>query len=446
MKTVFTDANLRMKAFETGFCQRVSKFSPPMFIDSLLYDATADITKSLNQLAVNINRKYHVTITKQGVEQRFTAGAVKYIQSLIGSLLSHQLNHSIEAGWFKLFKRVLIKDSTKFDVSKNLAKQLPGFGGNASKAGVCIQYEFDIKAGEVSDLTITPANVPDNKNTSQTIGKVREGDLILRDLGYSIISCFNAIKKVGAYFISRLNVSIVVYEMKGNKLVELDFEKLYKMMREGKIQRLEEHVFIGKEDKLPVRVIIELMPEEVVSKRLKKTNDYNKKKGQKTSDNYKIRACFNLYITNLEDTILEADTIVKIYRIRWQVELIFKAWKSIFGVDNNNPMKYERLICLLNVRLLLILINWDTFMHKRLLLYRKTGRLLSINKCFKTLQESSKELRNILTDSCKKLMQWLEEMLRLLETHHWLERRKNRVGLAEIMLLKALQPNYYEYL
>jgi hypothetical protein len=426
-----------MKAFEIGFCERVSKFSPPMFIDSLLYDATADITKSLNQLAININRKYNVAITKQGVGQRFTEGAVKYVQSLIGSQLSHQVNHSIDTGWLKLFKRVLIKDSTKFDVSENLAKQLPGFGGNASKAGVCIQYEFDIKAGEVNDLTITPANVPDNKNTSQTISKVREGDLIIRDLGYSIISCLHIINKVGAYFISRLNVSILVYEMKDNKLVELDFEKLHKVMKEGKIQRLEKQVIIGKEEKLPVRIIIELMPEDVVNRRLKKTNAYNKRKGNNTSDNYKIRACFNLFITNISDKVLEADTIVKIYKTRWQVELIFKAWKSIFGIDNNNPMKYERLICLLNIRLLLILINWDTFMYKRLQLYKKTGKLLSINKCFKTLQESSKELKNILTNNCKKLTKWLEEISRLFESHHWLEKRKNKIGLAEIMMLNT---------
>jgi hypothetical protein len=409
-----------------------------MFIDSLLYDATADITKSLNQLAININKKYNVAITKQGVEQRFTEGAIKYVQSLIGNQLSHQVNHSIDTGWFKLFKRVLIKDSTKFDVSENLAKQLPGFGGNASKAGVCIQYEFDIKAGEVSDLTITPANVPDNKNTSQTISKVREGDLIIRDLGYSIISCFKTIKEVGAYFISRLNVTIGVYEMKENKLVELDFVKLHKIMKEGKIQMIEKQVFVGKEDKLPVRIIIELIPDEIVNKRLKKTNEYNKKNGNKTSDNYKIKACFNMYITNIADSVLEANVIAKIYKIRWQVELIFKAWKSIFGIDNNNPMKYERLICLLNIRLLLILINWDTFMHKRLQLYSKTGKLLSINKCFKTFQESSKELKDILTNNCKKLIQWFEEISRLFESHHWLEKRKNKIGLAELMLLKTL--------
>ena len=127
---------------------------------------------------------------------------------------------------------------------------------------------------------------------------------------------------------------------------------------------------------------------------------------------------------------------MKIYKIRWQVELIFKAWKSIFGIDNNNSMKYEQLICLLNIRLLLILINWEVFIYKRLQSYKKTGKLLSINKCFKTLQEPSKDLKDILTNNCKKLIQWFEQMSRLFESHDWLETKKNKIGLAELMLLK----------
>lgn len=408
-----------------------------MFIDSLLHDATCEITKSLNQLAVNIDKKYKVDITKQGIDQRFTEGAVKYVQALIGNQLSYQVSHSIDSKWFKLFTRILIKDSTKFDVSKNLVNQLPGSGGTASDAAVCIQYEFDIKAGKVMDLTITPANVPDSKDASKTIGNVKAGDLIIRDLGYLIIACLGLISKAKAFFISRLNPTILVYEKIDNMLVEIDFVKLNTIMKKGNIKRLEKQVYIGQKHKFPVRIIIELMPEEIINKRLRNKNTFNKKKGRQTSDNYKAKACFNQYITNIEDTVLNAEAIVNIYKIRWQVELIFKAWKSIFGIDNVNPMKYERLICTLNIRLLLILINWDIFMFKRQQLYKKTGKLLSINKCFKTLQESSKELKDILTNNCKKIIKWIDEISRLFESHHWLEKKKNKIGLAELLLLNT---------
>lgn len=387
-----------------------------------------------------------VKISKQGISSRYTEEAIKYVQALIGEALSHQIMHSIDCGWFKLFNRVLIKDSTKFDVCEKLAKQLPGFGGNASQAGVCIQYEFDIKAGAVNDLNITAANRPDSTDTKDTIKKVRKGDLIIRDLGYSILSFFMIMHNIGAYFISRLNTSFAVYEKKEDKLVELDFGRLYKLMSKYRIQRLEKQVFIGKKDKFPVRLIVELMPEEEVNKRLHKTNAYNKRKGHNTSNEYKEKVRFNLFITNIPKNNLETGSISKIYKMRWQIELVFKAWKSIFGIDNNEKMKYERLICLLNVRLLLILINWDIFMYKRSQLYNKTGKLISINKCFKTLKENSSELCLILINNCKKLIQWIEQISKLFYSHHWLEKKKNKIGLMEIMLLNYYKSNNYDYI
>ena len=336
-----------------------------MFIDNLLFDAVSENTKSLNAQAINTSGKFNVEISKQGIDQRFTPSAVKFIQALCGELLQEQFNHSIEVGWFSAFKRVLIKDSTKFDVSSNLAKQLPGSGGAASKAGVCIQYEFDLKSGQVNDLSIGSSNCNDTTDTRATIAMVKEGDLIIRDLGYSILSCFRIINQETAFYISRLNTSIMVFEKTDNEFVELDFCKLYKLMTKGKIKRLDKKVYIGRTEMMEVRLIIDLMPEAEVNKRKRKTKAYNKKRGHVTSGKFMDKAPFNLYITNINETVLAPDVIIKIYKLRWQVELIFKTWKSVFGVDNNNPMKYERLMCLLNVRLLLILINWELFMHKR---------------------------------------------------------------------------------
>jgi hypothetical protein len=372
ISSVFAENILKLKAYKTGFCKRLSKFSPVMFIDSLLFDASCENTKSLNALAINTKGKYNVGITKQGIDQRFTKEAVQFVQSLIGDLLSNQINSSIDVGWFGKFKRVLIKDSTKFDVSANLAEQLTGFGGNASKAGVSIQYEFDLKSGQVNDLSIGPANRNDATDAKETIGNMREGDLIIRDLGYANNACFATMNQAGAYFISKLSVGTKVYEMKNGELIEVDFSELYKKMVKDEITRLSMQVIMGATEKLPVRLIVDLMPEQEINKRIRIKKAFNKKRGRNTGANFMSKACFNLFITNIEETVLSADIIVKAYKLRWQLELIFKIWKSVFGIDNNNPMKYERLMCLLNVRLLLILINWELFMHKRCQLFTET--------------------------------------------------------------------------
>ncbi len=140
---------------------------------------------------------------------------------------------------------------------------LPGFGGSASEAGACIQYEFELKTGQINDLTITPANRPDSKDALATMGSVMKGDLTIRDLGYFALKYFTAAKKAEAFFLSRLHAKINVYVMKGNEFEELNFGQLYQMMKKNHIDRLDKEVYIGKDEKLPVRLIIELMPYEV---------------------------------------------------------------------------------------------------------------------------------------------------------------------------------------
>jgi hypothetical protein len=408
-----------------------------MFFDSLLYDATFETTKSYNQMAVEIKSGYGVDISKQGIDQRFNEGAVKYIQSLIGEQLCEQVLHSIDTGWFSHFERVIIKDSTKFDVSKNLKDKLPGFGGCASEAGVSIQYEIDIKSGYVNDLAFTPAKRPDAKDSLETISKVRTGDLTIRDMGYFAIDYFKNIQK-GAFFLSRMNPKVGVFLKKDNKFEELDFEELYKTMTQNNIARIDKQVFIGVEEKLPVRLIIGLVPEEVVASRIQKVNKHNKKKGHKTSKEYLSRARFNLFITNIPDTVMDPETIVDIYKIRWQIELVFKAWKSIFGLDNIGKMKYSRLMCLLNARLLLILINWEILMTERYSLYKKTGKLLSFYKCTKTLKDNSADLRHILVNGCKGLDEWIRWVNEIFKSKHWLEEKKKKIGFEKIMYLNIL--------
>ena len=389
-------------------------------------------------MAIETNSIYNVDISKQGIDQRFNESALKYIQSLMSRVLTTQVSQLIEIGWLNFFNRVNLKDSSKFDLPSRLKDMMPGFGGSASKAGACIQYEFELKTGQINDLTITPANRPDSKDALATMVSVMKGDLTIRDLGYFALKYFTTAKETGAFFLSRLNAKINVYVMKGNDFEEFSFGQLYQMMKKNHIARLEKEVYIGKDEKFPVRLIIELIPDEVFTTRMQKINRYNKRMGYQTSMDYSNRARFNLFISNIPLEMIDGEAIVKIYKIRWQIELVFKIWKSIFGLDNITQMKYERLMCTLNVRLLLIMVNWETFMIQRGLLFKKTGKLISIIKCFNTLKENSTQLRQILTQGAKAIQKWIKWVVEIFETKHWLEKKKNKLSLEELLYLNIL--------
>ena len=65
---------------------------------------------------------------------------------------------------------------------------------------------------------------------------------------------------------------------------------------------------------------------------MRKTLKIHKKKGYQTSEEYKFMSRFNLFITNVPKETLPDEVVSVLYRMRWQIELIFKIWKSIFGI------------------------------------------------------------------------------------------------------------------
>ena len=57
-----------------------------------------------------------------------------------------------------------------------------------------------------------------------------------------------------------------------------------------------------------------------------------------------LRRC-SLFITNTSEGMLKTAEIIELYRLRWQIELVFKTWKSLLNVHKVKAVKKERLEC-----------------------------------------------------------------------------------------------------
>lgn len=446
MEDVFTYEELMSTAKVAGFCKRESKLNPLVFFDLMMYDASSAKPKSLNQLSIEALSAHDVGISKQGMDKRFNDQALGFLKLLIEKQLSVEISQQIEAGWLSLFNRVVIKDATRFELPEKFKDQLPGSGGSASKAGACLQFEYDLKSGNIIDLNLTAANRPDVKDAVQVLDKVECNDLIIRDLGYFAFKSFLNISSKGGFFVSRVRANAIVYEMKGGKIQKLDFKVLYEWMRNHHLSRIEKNVFIGNTPKIPVRMIIDLLPDAVYEERIRKTNLSHKSKGYTSSEKFKLNSRFNLIITNVSQTVLPIDVVPALYRIRWQIELIFKIWKSIIGIHHNRIMKYTRWLCILHFKLLLMIVNWNIVMDKRNRFYKQSGKLLSPNKCFKTLFDNSYRLRNALKEGTKGVLNFIKWVEKVFKGNHWLEKKKNKIGLEKICYLLYCKSNFYVYI
>lgn len=440
MEEVFSSEELETVARKTGFCVRKSKVEPSVFFDLLMNDIGSEKPGSLTHMAIEALSEHDIVVSKQGLDKKFNDETLAFLKCLIEKQLSVKLDQQIEAGWLNSFTRVTIKDGTRFDLPGEYKDYLSGSGGSASKAGACIQFDYDFKSGQINYLDLTASSRPDVKDAVEVLNTVAGGDLVIRDLGYYAFDSFVNISDKGAFYISRLRPKANVFEMKEGILQRLDFKKLYAEMKKKKLSQLDKPVFIGSTEKMPVRLSIELMPEAVYEQRIRKTIKVQQKKGYKTSEDYKFMCRFNLFITNVPEELLPIEIISTLYRIRWQIELVFKIFKSIIGIHHTTKMKYERWLCLLYVKLLIMLINWNIILTQRNYTFKWKGKLLSLNKCFKTLIDNIGRFRAAIKQGergIRRYMQWVDKILK---ENHWLEKKNKAIGLEDL-LYNVLQIN-----
>ncbi len=119
-------------------------------------------------------------------------------------------------------------------------------------------------------------------------------------------------------------------------------------------------------------MIIKPIPEEVSNKRIRKATQGGKRKeGYQVSKEYKIKSRYNIFVTNVPKKTLNRQQIVDSYRLRWQIEIIFKTWKSNLQIHKMKAMKSERMECQLIAKLIWILINTRLHHVTHLLLLEK---------------------------------------------------------------------------
>ncbi len=190
-------------------------------------------------------------------------------------------------------------------------------------------------------------------------------DLIIEDLGFFNIDRFKTIIKSNAWFLSRHRFNVTIYTLNGNDYEQFDLLKQERKMDPGDIRSI--NVFIGAKEKLPVRLILEKVDSRIAAGKRRKLK-YDKQNKRKNISSGRLRFCnLNAYITNTTEEQISKHSIRKVYSLRWQIEILFKAWKSVYKIDAVKPMKLERFECMHYGVLLLIILT-----HHIMAIYKNT--------------------------------------------------------------------------
>lgn len=308
----------------TGVIQRHRKFSGA----SLLKTLVLTVLKSPNATTdafVATAAQLGVTVTPQAVEKRFTDRLIGFLRAG----LEHVLEHAVAADpvaipLLERFTAVEIGDSTTVTVPDDYAAEFPGCGGKADsgKAAVKIQTTWDLRTGKLTKLEVQPGRHSDAKSEAAE-APVRCGSLLIRDLGYFCLERFQRWDAEGASWISRWQPGTAVFDADGQPLDLRDYVRQHRGSRP-----IDLPILLGAAERLPCRLIVLRVPQEVADRRRQKAYEKAQKHGRTPSQESLDWCDWTIYVTNCPAALLSWKEVVVLYRVRWQIELLFKLWKS----------------------------------------------------------------------------------------------------------------------
>jgi hypothetical protein len=424
MLTDFLAADdIEATARRTGFVQRTSKLTGKLFLALITFGAWSEAKTTLAQLAAKATQlSQPVDISPEAIHQRMHKPAIAFLQDMIRQTLAKlsSLDPICDDGLFPSFTKVYIADSTGFALPEALHQTFPGAGGSATKAGAKIQAVWDYKSSLFGHFALTPWNIPDQRYIDQVVALAQKGVLFLFDLGYFKVKALASIARVGAYFLCRLNHQTNIYETATDRLGPIKLAELLTAVAHD-IPLLETPIFIGATERAAARLIAVRMPEAIVNERRRVAKKNAKKKGYIPSQAHLTLMAWNLFITNVPPTIWPTATIVHVYPLRWQIELIFKSWKSYLHLASLTTKKEDPTLCYLYGRMLLILLNYALCPQIRATLWVKHKRELSLLKLVRHFQALA--------------ARWMQALFQSeLELHRFLQRA---CAAAERLVAKA---------
>ena len=349
-------------------------------------------------------------ITRVALHYRFTAEATAFMSKCLCFVLQQKFSRlgQIDTNLLRPLGRVLIVDSSSWDVNEKLATVLPGSGGGASSANCKLQTVYDYKRGELQFLDVTEGTHPDNRYTNNLPGMLNKGDLLLFDQGYFKLSMLEALIAKGVFFLTRFLVRTVVLDPLTRKRIDL-----HKYLSNMDGDACEMDVLIGgdKMPKVPVRLVALRVSEAVANERRRRLRKEAKKKGRTPSKHHLKMCAWTVMTTNIPQRWLPLEMVRALYTVRWQIELLFKQLKSILCIHHSNTGNEHRLRCELYGKLIGAVIIHRVHAAATNRLWNRQRREVSMDKHYKRIQERAFTLMRMMLASVGEAVVYLRAQL-----------------------------------
>ena len=371
-------------------------------------DSLADLHRDFG-LATGVEmdyRSFHDRLGREGFANLACASFFHAAEHLVLRAL-----HFLPASPFARFDAVKIQDGTSFALHAGLADVFPGRFKKSAPAAVEVHATLDLFTGASDRVAVAPDTAAERRFLPEP--GALAGTLLLADRGYPSFAGLVAFDVAGASFVMRVKKGLmcpVMGEYKDGALVDLDVP-------------VPLATFLAKRPMGVLDLVVQVAADGQV--RHFRLVALPTKKGR------------TQLLTNLPADDFTADAVGLAYRLRWQVELQFKEWKSHANLHRyvtRNAYIAEGLIWLSLLAALLA-----RFMATAAQLVGKVA--ISTLKAAKVMQRHARALTTALLAGADATLEvFMRAITNLVESAQRSHpRRDNRIGRGESGLRPVFQ-------
>src|SRR6266446_317024 len=326
---VFSEALLNACGKDVKFCRRERTITPFRLGLALTATCACQRVETLADFHRSFHALFDTTITykafyNQVAKPRFADFARTMAARLIGDMTLKVLGFT-KGRTFAEFRHIVLQDGSAFAIHDALREVFPGRFKAVKPAAVELHATMDLLCDAPTTVVLTPDTT--SEQTFLPEPATLKDSLLLADRGYLDLGSMRRVQDEHGFFLIRakagMNPQVIeAFREDGTRLRSLRNKPLKAI-----------HA------KLPKRQRVELVVEWQVEGhplRLRLLISWNRQTQE-----------FCSLLTNLPAKRYRLDMISRAYKWRWQVELLFKEWKSyanLHDFDTENAAIVEGLI------------------------------------------------------------------------------------------------------
>src|SRR5215831_4286492 len=326
---VFAEPLLNACGTEVKFCRRQRIITPFRLGLALTATCASQPVETLADFHRGFNALWGTTITykafyNQVAKSRFADFARTMTSRLIGDMTLKVLGFA-KGRAFAEFRHIVIQDGSSFAIHDGLREVFPGRFRVVKPAAVELHTTMDLLCDAPTTVVLTPDTT--NEQTFLPEPASLRGSLLLADRGYLDLHYMRRVQDEGGFFLIRAKAGM------NPQVVEAFREdgKRVRSLRNKPLQTI--HAKLPKRQRVELRLRWQMDGQPLCLRLIISWNRRTKS--------------FCYLLTNLAPQRYPLDTICRAYKWRWQVELLFKEWKSyanLHAFDTTNSTLVEGLI------------------------------------------------------------------------------------------------------